>query len=53
MSRSSSIPQPISEKYLPLTKIKRGNHTSHLPKKFAEVNAALARAALIQGAKGQ
>lgn len=43
MSRSETLPQPIPEKFLPLTQIKRGNHTSHLPRKYAEVNKSLAR----------
>lgn len=43
MSRSEQI---IPEKYVPLLRIKRGHMTSHLPRKFAEVNASLARASI-------
>ena len=45
MSRSENIEPPIDEKFKPLTTIKRGHFTTHLPRKFAEINAKLAAAA--------
>jgi len=43
MSRSENIPPPIPDKFKPLTQVKRGHFTSHLPRKFAEINAKLAK----------
>ncbi len=48
MSRSETIPQPIPPKFEKLIQVRRGNHTSHLPRKFAEVNAALLRSRSIE-----
>lgn len=38
MSRSEQI---IPEKFRPLVTVKRGHMTTHLPRKFAEVNRKL------------
>jgi hypothetical protein len=35
-------PQPIPSKFKPLTTVKRGHMTSHLPRKFADTNRKLA-----------
>jgi hypothetical protein len=52
MSRSEQI-QTIPAKFKPLTIVKRGKMTTRSPHKFADVCAALARRAAMQGAKGQ
>lgn len=51
MSRSENIPQPVPEKFRPLTEVKRGHFTSHLPRKFAEMNAELAKSPRVTKAK--
>ena len=52
MSRSETIPQPIPDKFKPLTVVKRGPMTTRSPHKFADVCAALARrSTLIRGEK--
>lgn len=52
MSRSETIPQPVPDKFKPLTLVKRGPQNTRLPHKFADTNAALARRLpIIQGEK--
>lgn len=44
MSRSENIDVKIADRFKPLTTIRReAHHHTHLPRKYAEVNAALAR----------
>jgi hypothetical protein len=48
MSRSEQI-QTIPDKFKPLTQVKRGPQNTRLPHRFADVCAALARRAAMQG----